>query len=298
MNKYLKKIKKAREKGIRESLALAGFHLKTNAYFKSKAFLKSLKIKPSEKKTILFYPQKPSSRNVIWKLCHLNAFKITSNPNEKFDIAFNWEDATFRKKDKILKKLSKNHNVFNIKCKDISKKKTGKTFKKVFKYPIIVNPKKINGKCVKKSNLNAQKDGQMIQCPAKKEKGYVYEVLVNTEIQKGKLVDMRVPIMKDKIPFVYFRYKSLKDRFKDSKKPKASIIETKKVFSKQEISQILKFCKKLGLDYGELDILRDKKSKKIYIVDVNTTPFGPHRLSRKVTKEALEKLSQAFLTSL
>jgi hypothetical protein len=31
----------------------------------------------------------------------------------------------------------------------------------------------------------------------------------------------------------------------------------------------------MGLEFGELDILRDNLSQKIYILDVNNTPSGP-----------------------
>jgi hypothetical protein len=33
----------------------------------------------------------------------------------------------------------------------------------------------------------------------------------------------------------------------------------------------------MGLDFGELDILRDNDDGRIYIVDVNNTPSGPRR---------------------
>ena len=31
----------------------------------------------------------------------------------------------------------------------------------------------------------------------------------------------------------------------------------------------------MGIDYGELDILRDNNDGRIYIVDANNTPSGP-----------------------
>ena len=51
----------------------------------------------------------------------------------------------------------------------------------------------------------------------------------------------------------------------------------------------------MRLEYGELDILRDLDNKKIYIVDVNNTPFGPPaNISAAQGKEAIRILAEAF----
>jgi hypothetical protein len=34
-------------------------------------------------------------------------------------------------------------------------------------------------------------------------------------------------------------------------------------------------CARIALHYGELGILRNREGGKIYVVDVNKTPFGP-----------------------
>ena len=41
------------------------------------------------------------------------------------------------------------------------------------------------------------------------------------------------------------------------------------VFSKQEQILILDFCKGMGIEFADLDILRDNGTGKLYIVDVN-----------------------------
>ena len=38
---------------------------------------------------------------------------------------------------------------------------------------------------------------------------------------------------------------------------------------------LAEFCRRLGLDFGEIDILRDARDQRIYCVDVNTTPALP-----------------------
>ena len=55
------------------------------------------------------------------------------------------------------------------------------------------------------------------------------------------------------------------------------------------------FMKKIGLDYGELDVLRDQDNNKIYVVDANSTPFGPpQQMDWKKKEEALHMLARAF----
>src|SRR5258708_7256431 len=59
--------------------------------------------------------------------------------------------------------------------------------------------------------------------------------------------------------------------------------------------KIIMFCKEIGLDLGELDILRDKDDGRLYIVDANTTPGNLARcLSKKEKKLALKRLALTF----
>lgn len=38
-------------------------------------------------------------------------------------------------------------------------------------------------------------------------------------------------------------------------------------------------CRIMGLDYGELDVLRDTEDGKLYVADVNNTPWDPPTIS-------------------
>ena len=63
--------------------------------------------------------------------------------------------------------------------------------------------------------------------------------------------------------------------------------------SKKE--KILLFCRRMGLDYGELDMLRDREDGRLYIVDVNNTPFGPpHGLPKAHAADAVRTLAENF----
>ncbi|MDQ6770676.1 MAG: hypothetical protein M3Z54_11900, partial [Gemmatimonadota bacterium] len=51
----------------------------------------------------------------------------------------------------------------------------------------------------------------------------------------------------------------------------------------------------IGMDFGELDVLRDRNSGKIYVVDANNTPAGPPTvLSKQDSARALHILLESF----
>jgi hypothetical protein len=47
------------------------------------------------------------------------------------------------------------------------------------------------------------------------------------------------------------------------------------VFSPEERDLIRRFCAAMALDWGGIDVLRDRKSGDLWIVDVNKTDMGP-----------------------
>lgn len=291
---FTKIIKKIRKKSWSELFSLFFFHLRILTYFKFKFFVKNIKT-GFKIKTILFYPDLPCDRNVIYKIIHQCGYKMTNNPNKKVDMFFFWEDTTFREPDNFLKQTNKKFPVININCKDISKKNVGRVFKKIFNYPLSIDPKKFKGYCVEKPDENATGTGEVIKCPIKKVNiKSSYQKLVDSQNKKGILVDMRVPILKGQIPFIYMRFKGSHEKLIGVLSKGIKLESAENVFSKDEITKIILFCKEIGLEYGELDILRDKKNKKIYIVDANPTPFGPHKMPWEISTGAVKKMSKIF----
>ncbi len=248
------------------------------------AILKNLlettkKISSFQRKTILFYPNFPHRKATIYQLCLALGYDVINNPEKEFDVAIYWKRyATFFPQEPILSQFStENKTVFNHNCQDVSKTYIDREFLKVFGYCTIIDPLTHSGKCVAKSDLNAQHDGKIIDCPIEsKQSGIIYQKLIDNEVEKGKVVDFRVPIFKQTIPVVY-RYlkKNLNAEQRFFGYPSlisVDIIEPTEIFTSEEISKILEFCQKIGLDYGELDILKDKQDGRIYIIDANNTP--------------------------
>jgi hypothetical protein len=103
-----------------------------------------------------------------------------------------------------------------------------------------------------------------------------------------------VPILGNSIPFVYLKRRSIEIRFSNANIA-ASVTTTRNVLGDDEVADILRFCREIGFDYGELDVLRDNDDGLIWIVDANNTPAGPpNGLSRAETDFALRELALAF----
>ncbi|WP_228476812.1 hypothetical protein, partial [Pseudomonas aeruginosa] len=51
--------------------------------------------------------------------------------------------------------------------------------------------------------------------------------------------------------------------------------DCKDVLSAVELANISRFCTELGLEFGELDVLRDRGTRRLYIVDANRCTSGP-----------------------
>ncbi len=257
-------------------------------------YLKLYFINNRKIKTFLFYPQYPSKRSVLYKIVRLMNYNRTNNPGLKYDYVINWQDTTFRKKIPFLEELHKKQYVINLNCNDISKKYIDSVFKSVFGYCTEIDPVTFKGLCVKKNNINAMHDGQIIECPVDNpDKNYIYQKLINNIYDDTLVQDLRTPVIKGKIPVVYLKRRPITGRFA-RQKTTSRLGNPDKVFSAEEKNKIKEFCEKMNLEYGDMDILRDNDDGRIYIVDVNNTPHGPSQLTKKEKKYALEILAREF----
>lgn len=248
------------------------------------------------KKKVIFYPEMPKKRSVLGRIFKILKYQIVNDLSQAEDAQFivNWDFATYRTSYPELLELSKTREVINIHCIDISKKHVDQIFGNIFGYKTIIDPTTFKGKCVKKGDMNAVHDGTIVECPIEKpDPEYIYQKLINNKANEHFIEDIRVPIFKDHIPFVYIKNRPIDTRFA-SLNSKVSVAETEKILSKEEVNKILLFCHEMGLDYGELDVLRDRDDKKIYIVDANNTPGGPPINTYSGQLTALRKLVLAF----
>src|SRR5262245_5497196 len=102
----------------------------------------------------------------------------------------------------------------------------------------------------------------------------VYERLIDNHADTGLVVDLRVPVIGRHIPFIYKKAPALDKRFSNSN-AYAALFPVEEVISDNELDALKALSQAMGLDLGELDVLRDRENGRIYVVDVNPTAWGP-----------------------
>ncbi len=260
---------------------------------RARAWARVLRTMAFPRKTILFYPLRPNAWSVVYKLCSQAGYWISNDPSQPCDAAFRWEDVThgsgepFRQGDVAINRY----------CTDISKKHVSDVFADVFGYDLDVDPTTYRGLVVKKSDENATHDGELIECPipaADVAPGFVYQKAVDNRRDDAEgFYEYRVPIFGPTIPVVYVKYRPLDAQFKEFNG--ADVVTPASVLSDDERAQLLAFTDALQMEYGELDVLRDRGDGRIYVVDANNTPTGPARGFRpEQSVEALRALQPAF----
>ena len=243
--------------------------------------------------TIFFYPDYPHENYIIRKLCAYGGIEATSRPDFPFDVGFFFTDQTFASSPES----SRTDRTFiNVHCTDISKSNVQSEFENAFGYSLSVDPCSYTGYAIEKSNKNAKKDATVVSCPIESVKSFqVYQKYIDNKIGENIYLDYRTTIIGNSIPSVVKKY------WRDDKgQMPGTVVEAvaarpQEVFTPKEIKDILCFADNMGMDFGELDILRDNQSGRIYIVDANNTPIGPRKeLSDRDYHKVLSRMLAAF----
>jgi hypothetical protein len=221
----------------------------------------------------------------------LNRLPIVERGQGRADIVIRFEDETYSSYDTSIKALC--HDL-NVGCTNIGKDHVGRVFAEVFGYPLSLDPTRFRGDAVVKSKINATHDGRIIQCPiAMADPALEYQRVVRNE-RAGQAIDLRTVIVGRQIPVVYEKHRPLDSRFLSANTAVWNR-DADEVFTTSERRRILTFCRRIGLDIGELDILRDETNGLIYIVDVNKTAYShPIELGLGDALDALIRMTWAF----
>ncbi len=227
-------------------------------------------------KTVLFFPERPNRASVAYKLCALLGYGISTNPRRRFDAVVKWKDSTTFNPAELEKIPATNRRIINSASLDISKCAVNQAFAETFGYPLGVNPLEFHGKILEKSDRNAAHDGRILDGPLTKDQirpGRTYQKAIDNSAHDGLVLDHRVPVINGVTPLVYLKYRPAETRF-GNVNSLVKLEEPEKLFSPAELEKMASLARKMGIDYGELDVLRDKDGR-IYVVDVNNTPHGP-----------------------
>ncbi len=225
---------------------------------------------------ILFHPEPPFEYHTVFKMVARMGYSFTTRPDRAHDLAVFFSGGTYERLSPEIAEIQRERPVINAGCLDISKSRVNEAFLEAFGYALGVDPETHVGVAVAKSEVNAQHDGREVQCPTTPVEGVSYQRLVNTVTPEGdRVVVFRVPVVGDQIPVVYRKTRPIEHHLGDADAPGVDELATQDVFSQEEIDATIRFCGLLGLDLGELDMLRDNDDKRLYIVDANSTPWGP-----------------------
>ena len=274
----------------RRHLAAAGW---TWAHYTARSFTYRFRRPPMD---VLFYPERLASMHyVLWKICAVLGLRVTQQLSQRTALAVLWKDATFIRASEAALPVT-SAPIINATCLDISKTAVSRHFSAVFGYSCDVDPFNYWGPCVEKSNENSRHDGRIVRAPVlKRRAGAVYQRVINTSVQGDLVEDVRVPVINGAVPFVYMKYRPTAKRFDSSRNNIVRLCPVEEALSAEEIRDIGKFARSIGLDYGELDVLRDRDDGRIYIVDANKTPTGPsYRLPSAESRRAVNILALAF----
>lgn len=250
-----------------------------------------------------FHPDYPDREfyTIVALFLRLGYF-ATRDPEAPFDFAVSWKDATWLDEDPLLTGIARRTPVVNLACRDISKLRVEKVFCEVFGRQTLLDPREHSGRLVEKHNENAL-GGRVVTGPiAAPDSRFVYQRLIETG-REDRMVEYRLPVVFDRLPLVYEQEKALPNETIKTEKFRLSLAEVDAVFSSAEQAGIRAFCCGMGLDFGELDILRDKADGEIYILDANKTPGGFGMLNRMhwqaaQRQTAIGKLAAAFETGI
>lgn len=246
--------------------------------------------------TVLFSPSAPTMRSVAEQVCrHLRYSVVCGSVAVPADIAFYWDTNTWRSPAAELVDLGRSIPILNLQCRDFSKRCVDRTFEQVAGRSLRIDPRTVAGPFVVKSNANAAHDGVITVGPLTAVSSrYVYQALVNNQVDDAAVVDLRTPVYGGEIPIVYRLYRPLTSRFAEQDS-EARIAEPAEVFSETEMALLRRFAAAVGMDCGELDVLRDRDSGLIWVVDANPTPWGPPRLlSTADAAFVIDRLAHAF----
>lgn len=240
-------------------------------YFFAQGWRTWRRLSGHKRPTIAFYPDKPRPWYFIWPVTHVSGAKLVSDPSEA-DIVFQFDDAT--QTDNTPPVTKPGATLVNFECDDVSKSRVEAAFAKVAGYELGVDPRTYEGPMVEKSELNAAHDGRIIEGPRDPVPGKTYQRLIDNEIEGGLVEDLRCCIVGGE-PAVSFRKRRPLERRFMNENAEVLLDTPRNCYTPDEITVITAFAREIGLDWGGIDVLRDRASGKIYIVDANKTDMGP-----------------------
>ena len=227
-----------------------------------------VKIKGAPRKRIWFAPDHPRPWYLVRGAAMWSGIGLAQNPAEA-DAALYFDDSTAGTAPPAACARRLNHA-----CTDIGKSHVARVFEEVFGYALSVDPTAVSGEIVEKPEKNGVHGGRIVMAPLPPRAGHTYQRVVDTRDDEGCCRDLRTPCAGREPVVVWIKVKTPHGRFCIDNR-RAMLADPSDIYSPGELALIREFCGRMGLDWGGLDILRDRADGRIYIVDVNKTDLGP-----------------------
>jgi hypothetical protein len=223
--------------------------------------------------TVAFTPERARPWYLIWAVARAAGAKLSKDVSHA-DVVMHFEDATYSPNDAPAR-LKPGARLINFSCTDVSKTKVARACEAAFGRQLAIDPTTHVGTAVEKSEINAAHDGRIVQCPTAPIPGRVYQRVIDNRAADPDLVeDLRTCTVGGKPVCVFIKRRQVTKRFLNTN-TEVLLRAPEDVYSPEEIEQIGAFTREIGLDWGGVDVLRDRNDGCLYIVDANKTDMGP-----------------------
>jgi len=235
-----------------------------------------------------FHPMRPEPNMSIAHVMRRLGVRIQFGPAET-GVNLAWDTGTWFS-PKAARQLPA--SAINARCLDISKTTVDRIWSEVAGYTIAVDPLTTVGPLVEKPDENGRRGGRVVQGPLNSRKaGTVYQRLVDTRVG-DRVLQIRPVILCGEIVLVYEKWREFPYWFQAAELTVPKTVRD--FFSEEQQAQLLRFADAIGLDYGELDVVRDEATRLIYVVDANRTPMRPKGLPDESEDAAFGPQAEAF----
>jgi hypothetical protein len=226
-----------------------------------------------ERFSIYFTPERARPWYLVRAVSHV-AGAVLAKDMGQADVVMQFEDATISP-NPAPANVKRGAKLINFNCADISKSRVAQASEMAFGAPLAVDPAHHVGPVVEKSQINAAHDGRIVQCPTPALPGRAYQRVIDNRTPDLQLVeDLRTCTLGGKPIVVFIKRRPVTKRFQNTN-VEVLLRRPEEVFSAEEIARIGVFCKELGLEWGGVDVLRDRTDGALQIVDANQTDMGP-----------------------
>ena len=238
---------------------------------------------------ILIYPDKLKDHYKVKMILDHLGYPCTYNTGDAYDVVFNSSQKELHEFD-----LKTTKTIINGRCNNVLKNNVDSKWEAVTGRGLSVNPMEFKGWCVEKTLKQGTNSGRFVMCPHPPKKDFGYFKWVDTRDENMMLNDYRMVICGGKVILCLIKRKPQDNPFRFSHTGYIKVNEMH-YFSTGEINNIVTFTQAIGLDFGEIDVLRSNFDGEVYVIDVNNLAGYGYFRDKEYVKYVSKKFKEAFL---